>query len=85
MTALVVGILVALLFTAFCVGFGLLVLLPMLMVTTFLGVVVCGWGWAGWLVLKWFGKVDGGGPGDGGSPMDFKVEGKMGGGENGLK
>ena len=69
-TALVVGVLVALGFTALCVGFALLVLLPVLMMTTFVGVVVWGWGWAGWLVLKRFGKLDGvsggRGSGDGG-------------------
>lgn len=83
-TALVVGILVALLFTATCVGLGLLVLLPVLMVTTFLGFVVCGWGWFGWLVLKWFGKVNSGRGGDGGGQNDLKVEGKSG-VENGMK
>lgn len=74
-TALVLGILSSLLFTAFCVGIALLVLLPVLMVTTFLGIVVCGWGWVGWLVLKWFGKVNTGGSGDSGG-NDFKHEGK---------
>ncbi|KAK2761168.1 hypothetical protein FQN54_001689 [Arachnomyces sp. PD_36] len=88
-TALVVGVLVAILFTALCVGFGLLVLLPVLMITTFLGVAVCGWGWVGWFLLKWFGMIDGDGGGDGrgdgglGKKQDggkYKIEG-----ENGLK
>lgn len=91
MTALVVGVLVALLFTACCVGVAMLVLLPVLMITTFLGVAACGWGWVGWFVLKWFGMVNSGGSSGGGGDdgrgnkqggeNNFKVED----GQNGVK
>ena len=56
--ALVIGLLGALLFTAFCVGVALLVLLPVLFITTFAGAFIWLWGVAGYYILKWFNKKD---------------------------
>ncbi|KAH8702365.1 hypothetical protein BGW36DRAFT_356489 [Talaromyces proteolyticus] len=56
--ALVIGVLGALLFTVFCVGFGLLVLLPTLFITTFTAVGVWLWGWGVYYIVKWFRTAD---------------------------
>ena len=56
--ALVIGLLGALLFTAFCVGLALLVLLPVLFITTFAGAFIWLWGVGGYFILKWFNKKD---------------------------
>lgn len=56
--ALVVAVLSALLFTVFCVGFALLLLLPTLFVTTSTGVGVWLWGWAAYHLVKWFRGAD---------------------------
>ncbi|KAK2749853.1 hypothetical protein FQN57_005268 [Myotisia sp. PD_48] len=56
-TALVIASLCALLFTGLCVGLALIVLVPILLGTVFLGVSVWGWGWVGWWALKTFGVV----------------------------
>lgn len=56
--ALVIGLLGALLFTAFCVGVALLVLLPVLFITTFAGAFIFLWGLAAYYILKWFNQKD---------------------------
>ncbi|MCJ1435773.1 hypothetical protein MMC27_005148 [Xylographa pallens] len=56
--ALVVGVLGALLFTAFCVGVALLVLLPVLFITTFAGAFIWLWGVGTYYILKWFNQKD---------------------------
>ena len=56
--ALVIGLLGALLFTAFCVGVALLVLLPVLFITTFAGAFIWLWGVAAYFILKWFNKKE---------------------------
>ncbi|KAL1967648.1 hypothetical protein VTN77DRAFT_2905 [Rasamsonia byssochlamydoides] len=56
--ALVVTVLTALFFTAFCVGFALLLLLPTLFVTTFTGLGVWLWGWAAYHLFRWFSGAD---------------------------
>ena len=56
--ALVIGVLGALLFSAFCVGIALLVLLPVLFITTFAGAFIWLWGVGGYYILKWFNKKD---------------------------
>ncbi|KAI9700329.1 MAG: hypothetical protein M1836_002344 [Candelina mexicana] len=54
--ALVVGVLAALLFSAFCIGIALLVLLPVLFITTFGAVFVWLWGVGAYYLLKWFNQ-----------------------------
>ena len=56
--ALVIGVLGALLFTAFCVGVALLVLLPVLFITTFAGAFIWLWGVGTYYILKWFNQKD---------------------------
>ncbi|MCJ1480873.1 hypothetical protein MMC06_001028 [Schaereria dolodes] len=56
--ALVIGVLGALLFTAFCVGVALLVLLPVLFITTFAGAFIWLWGVGAYFILKWFNKKE---------------------------
>ncbi|CRG87231.1 hypothetical protein PISL3812_04248 [Talaromyces islandicus] len=56
--ALVIGLLGALLFTVFCVCVALLFLLPVLFVTTFLGVGVWLWAWGAYFIVRWFGARD---------------------------
>lgn len=56
--ALVIGVLGALVFTVFCVGFALLILLPTLFITTFAGAFIWLWGVGGYYILKWFNKKD---------------------------
>ena len=60
--ALVVGILVgvigALLFTVFCLGVALIILLPTLFFTTFAACFVFLWGIGTYYIIKWFNKKD---------------------------
>ncbi|EFR01330.1 hypothetical protein MGYG_04337 [Nannizzia gypsea CBS 118893] len=56
-TALVLASLCALTFTAVCTGLALLVLVPVLAVTAFVGVSVWFWGWVCWWALVSFGIV----------------------------
>ncbi|WEW56457.1 hypothetical protein PRK78_001901 [Emydomyces testavorans] len=57
-TAIVIGSICALTFTAVCVGLALLVLVPILMVTTFVGLTLWFWALAGWYVLGWMGLLE---------------------------
>jgi hypothetical protein len=59
-TALLLAVLTAVLFTAFCVGFAFLLLLPTLFLTTFAGVSVWFWAWGAYQLVKRFSssKVD---------------------------
>lgn len=54
--ALLVGVLAALLFTAFMVGVALLVILPTVFLTTMAASFVFLWGLGGYYILKWFNK-----------------------------
>ncbi|EEP79343.1 conserved hypothetical protein [Uncinocarpus reesii 1704] len=54
-TAIVIGSICALGFTALCLGLALLVLVPVLTVTSFVAFSVWVWAWAGWYVLGWMG------------------------------
>ena len=56
--ALVIGVLGALVFTVICVGFALLILLPVLFVTTFAGAFIWLWGVGAYYIVKWFNKKD---------------------------
>ena len=56
--ALVIGVLGALLFTAFCVGVALLVLLPVLFITTFAAAFIWLWGVGAYYLVKWFNQKD---------------------------
>lgn len=56
--ALVLGVLGALVFTVFCVGFALLILLPVLFVSTFAGAFIWLWGVGAYYIVKWFNKKD---------------------------
>jgi Promethin len=57
LSALIVAAVIALAFTGLCVGFALLVLLPTVIVTTFIGVTawICGWTLY-YIVSKWLVK-----------------------------
>ena len=56
--ALLIGVLGALLFTAFCVGIALLVLLPTLFITTFGATFVWLWGVGAYYLIKWFNQKE---------------------------
>ena len=56
--ALLIGVLGALLFTAFCVGVALLILLPTLFITTFAAAFIWLWGVGAYYILKWFNEKD---------------------------
>jgi len=56
--AILIAVLGALLFTAFCVGVALLVLLPTLLITTFGATFVWLWGVGAYYLLKWFNQKD---------------------------
>lgn len=56
--ALLIGVLGALLFTAFCVGIALLVLLPTLFITTFAGAFIFLWGVGAYYLVKWFNQKE---------------------------
>ena len=54
--ALLVGVLGALLFTVFCVGVALIILLPTLFITTFAASFVFLWGVCAYYIVKWFNE-----------------------------
>lgn len=56
--ALLIGVLGALLFTAFCVGVALLVLLPTLFITTFGATFIWLWGLGAYYLVKWFNQKE---------------------------
>ncbi|KAJ4303065.1 hypothetical protein N0V90_001956 [Kalmusia sp. IMI 367209] len=57
-TALLVGLLAAVLFTLFMVGLALLVLLPTIFMTTFTASFLFLWALGGYAILKWFNQSD---------------------------
>lgn len=65
--ALLVGLLVALLFTAFMVGVALLVILPTVFLTTMGASFLFLWGLGGYYIFKWFNNESGEGSGKGGT------------------
>ena len=54
--ALLIGLLGSLTFISVVVGFALLILLPVLFVTTFTAAFIWMWGVGGYYILKWFNK-----------------------------
>ena len=58
LAALVIGLLGALLFTAFCVGIALLVLLPTLFITSFGAAFIWLWGVGAYYIIKWFNQKE---------------------------
>ena len=58
LAALVIGLLGALLFTAFCVGVALLILLPTLFITTFGAAFIWLWGVGTYYIIKWFNQKE---------------------------
>ena len=56
--ALLIGLLGALVFTVFCVGIALLVLLPTLFITTFAGAFIFLWGLCAYYLIKWFNQKE---------------------------
>ena len=56
--ALLIGVLGALLFTAFCVGIALIILLPTLFITTFGATFVWLWGVGAYYLIKWFNQKE---------------------------
>ena len=56
--ALLVGLLGALVFIVFAVGFALIILLPTLFVTTFAAAFIWLWGVGGYYILKWFNEKE---------------------------
>ncbi|KAK8169948.1 hypothetical protein IWX90DRAFT_465602 [Phyllosticta citrichinensis] len=75
--ALLVGVLVALLFTAFMVGVALLVVLPTTFITTLGASFVFLWGLGGYYLVKWFNQSDG--PAPDGSAIGDKLNNLTGG------
>lgn len=57
-TALLIGLLAAVLFTIFMVGVALLVVLPTIFFTTFAASFIFLWGLGGYYILKWFNEGD---------------------------
>lgn len=55
---LVIAVLGALLFTVFCVGVALIILLPTLFATTFAAAFIWLWGVGAYYILKWFNDKD---------------------------
>lgn len=58
LVGIIVGVLGAVLFTVFCLGLALIILLPTLFITTFAGVFVFLWGLAAYYIVKWFNQKD---------------------------
>ncbi|KAF2738563.1 hypothetical protein EJ04DRAFT_412966, partial [Polyplosphaeria fusca] len=69
--ALLIGLIAAVLFTAFMVGVALLVLLPTVFLTTFGATFIFLWGLGGYYILKWFN--DGEAP----APEGFAIGDKL--------
>lgn len=57
-TALVLGVLSALMVTLFCMGLGSLILIPTLFVTTLTAGGIWLWGWGLYYVVQWVGSGD---------------------------
>lgn len=71
--AIVVGSICALVFTGMCVGLALLVLVPILIVTSFGGLAVWVWAWIGWYILDRTGLLESS-PGAGIEPYEKTVK-----------
>lgn len=56
--ALLIGLLGALIFIVVVVGFALLILLPVLFITTFAAAFIWLWGVGAYFILKWFNKKE---------------------------
>jgi hypothetical protein len=75
--ALLVGLLAAILFTAFAVGLALLLVLPTVFITTMGATFLFLWGLGGYYILKWFNE--GQSPAAEGTAMGDKINNLMGG------
>lgn len=58
LAGIIVGVVGALLFTVFCVGVALLVLLPTLFMTTFAACFIFLWGLGAYYIVKWFNQKE---------------------------
>jgi hypothetical protein len=58
LAGILVGLIGALLFIAFCLGFALIFLLPTLFFTTFAGAFIWLWGLGAYLIMKWFNQKE---------------------------
>lgn len=58
LAGVIVGLLGAVLFTVFCLGVALIILLPTLFMTTFAGTFIFLWGLGAYYIVKWFNKKD---------------------------
>jgi len=58
LAGIIVGVVGALLFTVFCVGLALLILLPTLFITTFAACFIFLWGIGAYYIVKWFNKKE---------------------------
>jgi hypothetical protein len=58
LAGIIVGVVGALLFTVFCVGLALLVLLPTLFMTTFAACFIFLWGLGAYYIVKWFNQKE---------------------------
>ena len=58
LAGILVGLIGALLFTVFCLGFALLVLLPTLFFTTFAASFIFLWGLGAYYIIKWFNQKE---------------------------
>ncbi len=56
LAGIIVGVVGALLFTVFCIGLALLVLLPTLFMTTFAACFIFLWGLGAYYIVKWFNQ-----------------------------
>ncbi|ERF68360.1 hypothetical protein EPUS_06776 [Endocarpon pusillum Z07020] len=58
LAGIIVGVLGAVLFTVFCLGLALIILLPTLFMTTFAGLFVFLWGLGAYYIVKWFNQKE---------------------------
>ena len=58
LAALLIGLIGALLFIVFAVGFALVILLPTLFITTFAAAFIWLWGMGAYYILKWFNQKE---------------------------
>ena len=58
LAGIIIGVVGALLFTVFCVGVALIILLPTLFMTTFAACFIFLWGLGAYYILKWFNQKD---------------------------
>lgn len=75
--ALVIGLLVAVAFTLFCVGLALLVLFPVVFFTTLVACFIFLWGLGGYYLFRWMNK--GGSPAPQGQAIGDKISAMTGG------